>query len=44
MTGYGEARVERDELTVAVEIRTLNSRYFKLTLRTGECFLALEPR
>ena len=44
MTGHGEAHVQRDDLFVAVEVRTLNSRYFKLTVRAGECFLALEPR
>ena len=44
MTGHGEARVQQDDLSVAVEVRTLNSRYFKLTVRAGECFLSLEPR
>ena len=44
MTGHGEAHVQRDGLSVAVEVRTLNSRYFKLTVRAGECFLSLEPR
>jgi uncharacterized protein (TIGR00255 family) len=44
MTGHGEAHVERDDLTIAVEVRALNSRYFKLTLRAGESFLSLEPR
>jgi len=44
MTGHGEAHVQRSDLLVAVEVRTLNSRYFKLTVRAGECFLSLEPR
>ncbi len=44
MTGHGEARTQRDDLSVGVEVRTLNSRYFKLSVRAGECFLALEPR
>lgn len=44
MTGHGEAQLERDDRTVAVEVRALNSRYFKLTMRAGESFLSLEPR
>ncbi len=44
MTGHGEAQSQRDNLSVAIEVRTLNSRYFKLTVRAGECFLSLEPR
>ncbi len=44
MTGHGESLLQRDNLSVAVEVRTLNSRYFKLTVRAGECFLSLEPR
>ncbi len=44
MTGHGEAHTRRGDLSTAVEVRTLNSRYFKLSVRAGECFLALEPR
>lgn len=44
MTGHGEARADRDKMSVAVEVRTVNSRHFKLTLRASECFLSLEPR
>ena len=44
MTGHGEAHVQREDLAVTVEVRALNSRYFKLTVRAGECFLSLEPR
>jgi len=44
MTGHGEALVRRDGLTVGVEVRTVNSRYFKLAMRAGDCFLSLEPR
>lgn len=36
MTGYGAARRENGTLAVAVEIRTLNNRYFKLSLRGPE--------
>jgi len=42
MTGYGEAHCQQDGLTVGVEIRTINSRYFKLTVRCGENYSALE--
>ena len=36
MTGFGEAHRQGDGLAVAVEVRTINSRYFKLSLRCGE--------
>jgi uncharacterized protein (TIGR00255 family) len=44
MTGHGEAHVERDGTAVSVEVRTLNSRYFKLTVRAGERYATLESR
>jgi uncharacterized protein (TIGR00255 family) len=44
MTGYGEARREAEGLTVAVEIRTLNSRQLKLTVRAPEGYGALETQ
>ena len=42
MTGYGEAHRQEGDLTVAVEVRTINSRYFKLSVRCGEGYSALE--
>jgi uncharacterized protein (TIGR00255 family) len=42
MTGYGEAHRQEGALTVAVEVRTINSRYFKLSVRCGEGYSALE--
>lgn len=42
MTGFGEAHFQEDGLTVAVEVRTINSRYFKLTVKCGEGYSALE--
>ncbi|MCG8449445.1 MAG: YicC family protein, partial [Pirellulales bacterium] len=42
MTGFGEARDERDGYAIAVEARTVNSRYFKLHLRTTDGYGALE--
>jgi uncharacterized protein (TIGR00255 family) len=44
MTGYGEAHCQRDGLAVAVEVRTINSRFFKLAVRSGEGYGLLEPR
>lgn len=44
MTGHGEARRESPLLTASVEVRTINSRYYKLNLRGGESVMSLEPR
>jgi uncharacterized protein (TIGR00255 family) len=43
MTGFGEARCQSDGLAVAVEVRTINSRHFKLSFRASEGYAALEP-
>ena len=43
MTGFGEARSERDGLAVSVEVRTINARYLKLSMRTSEGYASLEP-
>jgi uncharacterized protein (TIGR00255 family) len=43
MTGFGEAHTQQDGLAVAVEIRTINNRFFKLTVRTTEGYASLEP-
>jgi uncharacterized protein (TIGR00255 family) len=43
MTGFGAARWETDAISVAVEIRSLNHRYFKLQLRASEPYHLLEP-
>jgi uncharacterized protein (TIGR00255 family) len=42
MTGYGEAHRQADGVTAAVEVRTINSRYFKLSVRCAEGYSALE--
>ena len=44
MTGFGEGSRQNDCLAVAVEVRTINSRYFKLTVRSNEGYSALEPQ
>lgn len=43
MTGYGEARFESDALTVAIELRAVNNRYLKVSLRASEPYNLLEP-
>ncbi len=43
MTGFGEGRCQENGLTVSVEARTVNSRYFKLSVRATEGYGMLEP-
>jgi uncharacterized protein (TIGR00255 family) len=43
MTGFGESHADQDGLAVTVEIRAINNRYFKLSVRTTEGYAALEP-
>jgi uncharacterized protein (TIGR00255 family) len=43
MTGHGAAHHQQGALSVAVEVRTVNSRYYKLALRSNDGFAALEP-
>jgi len=42
MTGYGESQTQEDGVTVAVEIRTINSRYLKLSVKSPEAYSVLE--
>lgn len=42
MTGFGIAQSESDGALVAVEIRSVNNRHFKCTLRISEDFSVLE--
>lgn len=44
MTGHGEAHRHAGGLSVAVEIRTVNNRYLKLSVRTTEGYVLLEPQ
>ena len=44
MTGFGEVRDEREGYSIVVEVRTVNSRYFKLHLRTTDGYSALDAR
>jgi uncharacterized protein (TIGR00255 family) len=43
MTGYGEANFHSDALSVAIELRAVNNRYLKVTLRAAEPYNMLEP-
>lgn len=43
MTGFGEAHRQENGLSVAVEVRTINSRYFKLVVRSSDAYTSLEP-
>src|SRR5262249_34366476 len=44
MTGHGEAHQQLRGLAVSVEVRTINNKYFKLTLRASEGYSSLEPQ
>lgn len=44
MTGFGELRDERNDYAITVEMRTVNSRHFKLNLRVTDGYGALEAR
>ncbi len=43
MTGFGEASRRSDGVSVAIEVRTINSRYFKLSIRGPEGYTSFEP-
>jgi uncharacterized protein (TIGR00255 family) len=43
MTGYGEANFQSEQLSLAVEMRTVNNRYLKVVLRAAEPYNLLEP-
>src|SRR4051812_13416703 len=43
MTGFGDATAERDGVHYAVEIRSLNNRFFKPVIKLPEQVSGLEP-
>jgi uncharacterized protein (TIGR00255 family) len=43
MTGYGEAHHRSEEINVSLELRALNNRYLKVSLRANEPYHLLEP-
>jgi uncharacterized protein (TIGR00255 family) len=42
MTGFGDFRGQDDRLCVAIEVRSVNNRYFKLVVKSPERFQPLE--
>jgi uncharacterized protein (TIGR00255 family) len=44
MTGFGNARRETERIGVAAEIRTVNNRYLKVTVRCSDSHSTLEPQ
>lgn len=44
MTGYGNAGSSNDRLNVAVEIRAVNNRHLKTSIRCPDAFASLESR
>src|SRR5262249_48306376 len=43
MTGYGEAHYQSDALNLVIELRALNNRYLKVSVRAAEPYNLLEP-
>jgi uncharacterized protein (TIGR00255 family) len=44
MTGHGAAQHQADGIAVAVDVRTVNSRFFKLSTRSNESYGGLDSR
>ncbi|HUG94091.1 MAG TPA: YicC/YloC family endoribonuclease [Planctomycetaceae bacterium] len=42
MTGFGDARAQDERLTVAIEVRSVNNRYLKISTRCPDAYGALE--
>lgn len=42
MTGFGESSHQGEQLSVVVELRAVNNRHLKVTLRASESYLGLE--
>jgi uncharacterized protein (TIGR00255 family) len=43
MTGFGEAHYQQDGLAVTVEVRAINNRFFKLSVRSSDGYAFVEP-
>ena len=43
MTGFGEARFQGADLSLSVEVRAVNNRYLKVSVRGSEPYPMLEP-
>lgn len=44
MTGFGEAHLQRPECAVAVELHSINNKYFKLSVRCDDNYSSLESQ
>ena len=44
MTGYGRGEAASGEITVLVELRSVNNRFRDLQIRSPREYMALEPR
>jgi uncharacterized protein (TIGR00255 family) len=42
MTGFGDARIQTEQVSVAVEVRSVNNRYLKISTKIPEAYTALE--
>jgi uncharacterized protein (TIGR00255 family) len=42
MTGYGEARFQNEQLSLSIELRALNNRYLKVSVRAEDPYHLLE--
>ena len=42
MTGFGDARFQDERVTISVEVRTVNNRYFKINIKCPDAYAALE--
>lgn len=42
MTGFGDARRQDEQMTVAVEVRTVNNRYLKISVKCPDVYASLE--
>jgi uncharacterized protein (TIGR00255 family) len=43
MTGFGEARYQGDAVNLSIELRALNNRYLKVSVRAADPYHLLEP-
>jgi len=43
MTGFGESRYQSDGLNLSIELRALNNRYLKVSMRAADPYHLLEP-
>ena len=44
MTGHGRATADCEQISADAEVRSVNSRYLKLSVNCGERFVALQPK